>query len=370
MPRPHGVCPIRAVSSSDMPTVRNSSSVCPSPTMPSAPYSASVRVTAASTMPRSTSGSSSPRPRLITASSRPRIRSGRLGCGQFPWPGPAAGAAPRPAPRPVTGHEAPGAAEWAPGEWGTGHAASVIGVPLSGAGFRRPGRRSPAHRGGWDRSTGGQFTAAVGPVPRGPKTPVPPVRTRRRAPGHGAARASRAGGRPSYAPARPAADRPPGTPRDRADRPCAGGTHRPRRRCPPAPPRGAPRPLETGAAPDQHGAAGRVGSVPRVIADLPGRIPVAPSRPRADGCGGVLGEPHELEDTVRWTQRNRRAARPPPHRAPRPPTAGSRTSRTRCPGRADGRRATRGAGSSSHGSPRPTTSRSAPSTSSPPSPSS
>ena len=53
----------------------NSTSRCSSPMTPSAPYLASTRSTAASTILRSIASSSSPEPIAMTASSSPCIRS-------------------------------------------------------------------------------------------------------------------------------------------------------------------------------------------------------------------------------------------------------------------------------------------------------
>ena len=74
-PRPSGQWWIPAISSGSRPTGMNSVSRWSSPMMPSAPYRASTRPTAASTIRRSIVSSSSPDPMAITASSKPRIRS-------------------------------------------------------------------------------------------------------------------------------------------------------------------------------------------------------------------------------------------------------------------------------------------------------
>lgn len=75
MPWPEGRSPICARSSSLIPTGRNWASFLSSPITPRAPYSASTRTTAASTMPRRTWRRSSSRPTDMTASSSPFNRS-------------------------------------------------------------------------------------------------------------------------------------------------------------------------------------------------------------------------------------------------------------------------------------------------------
>ena len=74
-PRPSGQWWIRAISSWDRPTGMNSARLLPSPMTPSAPYVASTRPTAVSTIRRSVDSRSRPEPMATTASSRPRIRS-------------------------------------------------------------------------------------------------------------------------------------------------------------------------------------------------------------------------------------------------------------------------------------------------------